>query len=313
MSNTIIRPKDRAEWLEYRKYGIGSSEVASILGLNPWQSPYQLWRQKKGLDAPKEETFAMKAGHYLEDAVSMFWSDATGREVIKSSSGDWIIVNNERPYLRASPDRTFWLSGARKNNQNKGILECKTTQMNVDPDDLPKHWFCQVQYLLGVSEIEQGSLAWLCAGRTFDYKDITFVPDFYGWMIEEVERFWMDYIVGNLEPEAVTVADVVTKYARHTDGKITEATREMFDAYNRLKDVKMRLDELNTTKEELEAVLKVGFGDAEAISFNGVTLATWKASKDTVKFDDKAFCKENPDLAAKYTVEKPGSRRFLLK
>ena len=125
MSNTIIRPKDRAEWLEYRKSGIGSSEVASILGLNPWQSPYQLWRQKKGLDAPKEETFAMKAGHYLEDAVSMFWSDATGREVIKSSSGDWIIVNNERPYLRASPDRTFWLSGTRKNNQNKGILECK--------------------------------------------------------------------------------------------------------------------------------------------------------------------------------------------
>ena len=35
MSNTVIRPKDRAEWLEYRKDGIGSSEVATILGLNP--------------------------------------------------------------------------------------------------------------------------------------------------------------------------------------------------------------------------------------------------------------------------------------
>lgn len=30
MSNTVIRPKDRAEWLEYRKDGIGSSEVATI-------------------------------------------------------------------------------------------------------------------------------------------------------------------------------------------------------------------------------------------------------------------------------------------
>ena len=63
MSNTVIRPKDRAEWLEYRKDGIGSSEVATILGLNPWETPYQLWRRKKGLDAPKDETFAMKAGH----------------------------------------------------------------------------------------------------------------------------------------------------------------------------------------------------------------------------------------------------------
>lgn len=53
MSNTVIRPKDRAEWLEYRKDGIGSSEVATILGLNPWETPYQLWRRKKGLDAPQ--------------------------------------------------------------------------------------------------------------------------------------------------------------------------------------------------------------------------------------------------------------------
>ena len=29
MSYTIIRPKDRNEWLEHRKSGIGSSEVAT--------------------------------------------------------------------------------------------------------------------------------------------------------------------------------------------------------------------------------------------------------------------------------------------
>lgn len=103
MSNTVIRPKDRAEWLEYRKDGIGSSEVATILGLNPWETPYQLWRRKKGLDAPKDETFAMKAGHYLEDAVSQFWADATGREVIKSSAGDWLFKNNEKGSCKPPP------------------------------------------------------------------------------------------------------------------------------------------------------------------------------------------------------------------
>ena len=101
MSNIVIRPKDRAEWLEYRKDGIGSSEVATILGLNPWETPYQLWRRKKGLDAPKDETFAMKAGHYLEDAVSQFWSNETGREVIKSSAGDWLYKNTEKGFLQA--------------------------------------------------------------------------------------------------------------------------------------------------------------------------------------------------------------------
>lgn len=313
MSTTIIRPKDRAEWLEHRKHGIGSSEVATILGLNPWETPYQLWRRKKGLDAPKDETFAMKAGHYLEDAVSQFWADATGREVIKSSAGDWLIVNSERDFLRASPDRTYWIPGLPKSNENKGILECKTTQMSIDADDLPKHWFCQVQYLLGVSELTQGSLAWLCSGREFGYKDIAFVEDFYGWMTEEIERFWVDNILGGVEPAATSVADVVTKYARHTEGKIIEVSDEMLTVYTRLKEVRAKIAEAEAEKEELEAKIKIGFGDAEAISYNGQTLATWKASKESAKFDSKAFCQAHPDLAQSFTKTVPGTRRFILK
>ena len=313
MSTTIIRPKDRAEWLEHRKHGIGSSEVATILGLNPWETPYQLWRRKKGLDAPKDETFAMKAGHYLEDAISKIWADATGREVIKSSAGDWLIVNSERDFLRASPDRTFWIPGLPKSNENKGILECKTTQMSIDPDDLPKHWFCQVQYLLGVSELTQGSLAWLCSGREFGYKDIAFVQNFYDWMIEEVERFWVDNILGGIEPAATSVADVVTKYAHHTEGKIIEASDEMLTTYTRLKEVREEIARSEAEKEELEAKIKIGFGDAEAISYGGQTLATWKTAKDSAKFDSKAFGKAHPDLAQEFTKIVPGTRRFILK
>lgn len=341
--NTIIRPKDRAEWLEHRKHGIGSSEVATILGLNPWETPYQLWRRKKGFDAPKTENFAMKAGHYLEDAVSQFWADATGREVIKSSAGDWLFVNSEKDFLRASPDRTFWIPGMPKNNENKGVLECKTTQMSIDAEDLPKHWFCQVQYLLGVAEFQQGSLAWLCSGREFGYKDIAFVPDFYGWMVEEVERFWVDNLLGNIEPEAITAVDVITKYARHTDDKIRilyddgrfieklgneeidlledesdvekkrEYVSEIISSHKHLKEVKQQISALEDVAKSLEEKIKLGFGDAEAISYGGQTLATWKAAKDSAKFDSKAFCKAHPDLAQEFTHVTPGSRRLIIK
>lgn len=313
MSNIVIRPKDRAEWLEYRKDGIGSSEVATILGLNPWETQYQLWRRKKGLDAPKDETFAMKAGHYLEDAVSQFWADETGRVVIKSSAGDWLYKNTEKGFLQASPDRTFWIPGMPKNNDNKGILECKTTQMSIDADDLPKHWFCQVQYQLGVAELQQGSLAWLCSGREFGYKDIAFVPDFYGWMIEEIERFWVDNIIGNVEPAATNVQDVLLKYNRHTDGKVIEVDDEIFKAYTKLKEVRKELAAVENQKDELEAKIKMGFGDAEAISYGGATLATWKAAKDSTRFDAKAFQAAHPDLAREFTVLSQGARRFLLK
>ena len=313
MSNTIIRPKDRNEWLEYRKSGIGSSEVATILGLNPWETPYQLWRRKVGLDEPKIETFAMKAGHYLEDAVAQFWHDDTGREIIKSSAGDWLIRNNERTYLQVSPDRTYWLAGEKRNASNKGVLECKTTQMQISSDDLPKHWFCQVQYQLGVAELKEGSLAWLCSGREFGYKDLSFVPDFYAWIVEEVEKFWLDNIQGKKEPEATSVQDVLLKYNRHTDGKIVEVNDAIFSDYQRLKEVKKDLDKLNEIKTELEERIKLGFGDAEAISYGGQTLATWKAPKPSMKFDDKAFKAAYPDMASEFSKEVQGARRFLLK
>jgi len=313
MSNTIIRPKDRTEWLKYRESGIGSSEVATIVGLNPWETPYQLWRRKVGLDAPKQENFAMKAGHYLEDAVAQFWHDETGQDIIKSSAGDWLIVNDERPYMRVSPDRTYWLADMPHNNANKGILECKTTQMSIDADDIPKHWFCQVQYQLGVAELEQGSLAWLCSGREFGYKNLALVSDFFAWLVEEVEKFWLDNIQGKQEPTTANVQDILLKYNRHTDGKIVEVNDDIFAAYQDLKAVKDELSTIEEKKAALEEKIKLGFGDAEAISYGGQTLATWKAPKPSNKFDARASTAAHPDLAKEFTFPTQGARRFLLK
>lgn len=312
MSNTVIRPKDRAEWLKVRESGIGSSEVATIVGLNPWETPYQLWRRKIGLDAPKQENFAMKAGHYLEDAVAQFWHDETGREIIKASAGDWIIRDNDRPYLQVSPDRTYWLGESRSPSE-KGILECKTTQLSIDADDLPKHWFCQVQYQLGVAGYRQGSLAWLCSGREFGFANLDFVPDFYEWLISEVERFWVDNIQGKKEPDATNVSDVLLKYNRHTDGKFVETSEDVFEAYQSLKEVKKELAAIEERKAELEDKIKIAFGDAEGLTFGGQTIATWKASKASPKFDAKAFQAAHPDLAKEFTTLSAGARRFLLK
>lgn len=311
---TILRPLNREEWLDIRKSGIGSSEVATIVGLNPWETPYQLWRRKTGLDEPKRENAAMRNGHHLEDAVSRMWHDATGREVIKRSAIDWIIRDNARPYLQVSPDRTYWL-GESRSPEEKGILEIKTTRMKVDPEDLPKYWFCQVQYQLGVAGYTNGSLAWLSAGQGFDfgYQDLKLVPDFFGWLVEEVERFHTDCIVGGKEPNASSVKDVLLKYDRHTDRKIIECSDEVFKAYLQLKDVRKEIDALEERKENLENAIKMAFEDAEALSYGGDTIATWKAPKPSARFDAKAFQADHPDLARPYIQTTQGARRLLLK
>ena len=255
----------------------------------------------------------MKAGHYLEDAVARFYAEESGREIIKSSATDFMFIDKDKPFLRVSPDRTFWLPDVARNDDNKGILECKTTQRPVDPDDLPKHWFCQVQMNLGVAGYEQGSLAWLCSGREFGYKDITFAPDFYGWMIEEVERFWIDNVLGGKEPAAINVQDILTKYNRHTDGKQIEVSDEIFETYKDLKDLKKEISALEDRKETLESRIKMAFADAEAITYGGDTLATWKAPKPTEKINTKLLEERYPSIAKEITQPVQGSRRFLLK
>ncbi len=49
----LVKTQDlsREQWLDIRKGGIGSSDAAAAVGLNPYQSPLQLWMEKTGRDA----------------------------------------------------------------------------------------------------------------------------------------------------------------------------------------------------------------------------------------------------------------------
>lgn len=313
MAAIRINPKSREDWLEERKHGIGASEVSTVLGINPFETPYQLWRKKRGLDAPQEETMPMKLGHLLEDSVAKLWEEETGRKVIANTAGDWLYVDEKKPFLRVSPDRLYWLSGEKHNAGNRGILECKTTQKNIDPDDIPKHWFCQVQMNLGVSGLKHGSLAWLSSGRTFGYVDIEFDAGFYNELVSRVEDFWTNNVLANVPPIAVNAEDLRHQYPEPDPLKITEVDEQTALACDEYKTIKQQIAELETRRDEIENNIKMRFTDGEAISYGGLTLATWKTSKSSMKFDAKSFTNDNPQMAAQYMREVKGSRRFCVK
>lgn len=315
-SYTIHGGLTHVQWLEQRCQGIGSSEVGTLMGVNPWQSPYQLWLKKTGRDTTvQEESFAMTAGHYLEDAVSKFYHDRTGNIIVKASAGDWLCVDKERPYLRVSPDRTFWLAGERQTRENKGIVECKTTQRNIDKDNIPQYWYCQLQYQLGVMQLKHGALAWLISGRSFDCQDFDFQEDFYkNELVPRIEEFWRKNVLEDIEPDITTADDVCAKYMRSQLGKVVVATTETEDAVNDLKSIKEQLATLKAQQTELEDKIKIVMQDGESLlDQQGTVLCTWKTAKDSSTFNEKALKKEMPDIYEKYLQTKQGSRRFLVK
>ncbi len=64
-----------------RLTGIGGSDLAAILGLSKWRSPYQVWLEKTGRSQPQAATLAMRYGIHNEGFVAKEYEAATGRKV----------------------------------------------------------------------------------------------------------------------------------------------------------------------------------------------------------------------------------------
>jgi putative phage-type endonuclease len=100
-------PHDPA-WHELRRAGVTASEIAAVMGLSPWQSPFSLyWSKVNAWDGGDNEF--MSAGRHLEDAIAGWWmaeADYT-TDLISAPAG--LYANPERPWQLATPDRLLYL------------------------------------------------------------------------------------------------------------------------------------------------------------------------------------------------------------
>lgn len=319
-SNYTITSKNHADWLKSREGGIGSSEVATVLGMNPYDTPYQLWLRKTGrVQVVEEQNNLMRMGHILEDAIARLCAEDANLEIVKNSIAEFVVIDKEKSWMRASPDRYAYPKGVKKTAGNKVIIECKSSQKAVDPDNISKYWFLQVLWQMRITQVPMTYLAWLIQGRDFGFKPFYYDADFAKFVEEEVERFWIDCIIGGREPAPINVQDVLIKFPRHDEGKKVYATDDIVQMWADLKDTNDEIKRLTATKEEIESKLKMKMLDAEALVIPGdnespeKTIATWKASKPSKKFDADALKTAQPEIYAKYLHDVEGSRRFSLK
>lgn len=92
----------REEWLEARRTGIGASDMASLLNISGWGTPFHVWLAKVGgpaLDSPtKEKRWGLK----LEETIATAYEETTGRAVILPPK---LIRSKQAPFMLASLDR----------------------------------------------------------------------------------------------------------------------------------------------------------------------------------------------------------------
>lgn len=302
-----IKSKNHAQWLENRT-GIGSSDIATLMGCNKYSTPYQLWIRLRSKDKQVEEdNFLMKMGHKLEPIIAELWEEETGRKIIKSTKSEYMYVHPEFDFLRASPDREFKMDG-----KTNGILECKSTQIEVSQEELPPYWFCQVQYQMGIAQKEYCNIAWLISGRKFGYAEVYFNPDFFAQMVDVAIEFWNHNVLQGNEPKLESVKDIALKYPTAYDGCI-ESNDNILKLYDDLIQIRADKKELEEKEKSCIEQMKLYMQDNVKLAYAGKTLATWKSNSDRLTFDAKRFEEEHPELYKQYLTASKGSRPFIIK
>lgn len=153
---TLTQFETTDEWLKARKV-IGGSDAAALVGLNPYKTNIDLWREKTGRQkAPdiSKEPF-VKFGHdaepHLRDLFALDFPQYDVRYVENN-----MFLNDKYPFAHASLDG--WLR--ERDTGRKGILEIKTTnilqsmQKEKWNDRIPDNYYCQVLWYLMVTEFD---------------------------------------------------------------------------------------------------------------------------------------------------------------
>lgn len=308
---------DREQWLTVRKGGIGSSDAAAAVGLNPYKSQLALWLEKTGRDSampqidPNDDSAPVFWGTILEPIVATQYSKRTGLKVRKVNA----VLQHANPDLRwmmANLDREV------VGSPDVQILECKTAGINgarLWKEGVPEYVQLQVMHQLAVTGKQAADIAVLIGGQDLEIHRIERDEKMIANLIELERRFWQ-YVVDDIPPPAdgSDSADQALRYLYPQDNGRTldlSGNPALSMAYVELKALKQTIGKQQQREAELKQLLQQAMGDLSRATFAGGQI-TWKRSKDSAVLDTDSMLKEKPYLKARYSKVKDGSRRFLI-
>lgn len=199
----IIECADQDAWLAERRKGVGASEMAVLLGLCDWASPFSLWAQKTGkVPVDNIDSDILEWGRFMEEPTAQRYAYRTKRElrdlgrytILRSKQWPWIFCTLDR-VITALPTEGVgfemhpiepWMVGP-------GCLEIKAPTIygyhNWD-EGAPLHYQAQLQTQLAVSGLQWGSFGAQMPTGKFDAIDQQRNDAFIAVAVEKSRAFW---------------------------------------------------------------------------------------------------------------------------
>ena len=223
----IILNQNTPEWLSWRQKGIGSSDIAAIMGVCPFKSALDVYKEKLGGEGQVVNRW-MQRGKDNEVYARIRFCEDTGKTFEPLT-----ICHEDNERFIASLDG-YCLS-------TKEVLEIKTPgRKTVDmaaKGEIPAHYLMQIQWQLFVSGSELAY--YFCdSPDTFEEYTIEVTPNYQlqGRLKEEAEKF-LDQLDSGVLPDDGEdfLEDEVKRAKLDKMGDLKKEIKNLNDQYEDIK------------------------------------------------------------------------------
>lgn len=309
------RTMSQEDWQAYRSQqaGIGGSEVASILGIQPnyAKSAFTLWLEKTGQKEvePVDNEF-VTWGNIMEPVIRKQFALESGLKIFKNN---FVLQHDKYDFMIANLDGEI-LDPSRK---GRGVLEIKTTsewnKKEWEADSVPLQYNAQVQHYLAVTGYEYAYIVVLIGGNKLRH-----------WIIErheptieliiKAEQNFMDLIASG-EPPAIGGSISDTEYLAN---KYPMSNGEELTMPQTLEDLALEYSELNEQEKqikkrmtEIKNTIRLEAQEVEKLKGRSVIISMPTIEKTL--FDSKTFALDHTDLYNEYKTKTSTYRDFKIK
>ena len=188
----------REEWLDWRRLGLGGSDIATVMLDEPmWTSEWELWLSKvKGVDSGRSDA-AMLTGQILEEAV-IKWACA------ELNADRWVpgdtLIHPDHSWMRATTDA--WLGGATIEGERCHSIGIEAKVAEWPWDEPPEDYVLQCRHYMACTNNDRWVLAaFFRKAPAWKLWIIKRSPTTEADMLYLAEKWWQLRVIDGVAPD----------------------------------------------------------------------------------------------------------------
>ena len=252
-----------------RQTGLGGSDIATLLGINPFSTKYKLYLQKRGELAPEPDNSRTKAGRVMEAVIAAMVSD---REGCKLRRVNRTLRHPKHDFLFAHIDRDF--VGISKGLEIKNVSPRMAYLWGKDgqPDAVAEYYVPQPHHYMLVMDYPAFDVAAYFGGDDLRIYPMERDPEMDELIIETAHDFWHNHVLAGIPPEPEydhpTTLPLFKRLYPGTNGEAIEADEMIIHWAKVAEEAARKASEYDKVAETAKNHLLAFMGDSAVLKLD---------------------------------------------